>query len=93
MGTTCPICKTHQPFKRHLTRNQESARKATDVIGHVLGCDHKVGGKKFTAYQEAIQKLETDKSLQIMEIEKDFSDELSAAWEKISASTVKEEAD
>jgi len=89
MGTTCPICLTHQPFIKHLTKNQEPARKSNDVIGHKLGCGHSVGGEKFMKFQEEISKIEQAKARKLLEIDQDTSDQISSAWAKINATSGK----
>ena len=89
MGSLGPVCKTHQPFKRHLTKNQEPARKVSDVIGHVLACDHQVGGEKFNKFQEELRELEKAKAERFLEIEQKHSDKITAIWEKLNSSNDK----
>lgn len=57
MGGFCKTCETYQPIVRNLTVDQLPARKATDVIGHVLGCGHKFGNKEFMKIQETVNKI------------------------------------
>jgi len=89
LGTKCPVCQTHQPFVKHLTKNQESAKKAVDVIGHKLGCGHTVGGEKFMRFQKEISEIEHNKAKSIMQLESDAADQIASCWAKINATSGK----
>lgn len=60
MGGFCSLCQSYQPITRNLTVDQTPARKASDVIGHVLGCGHKFGNKEFMKIQERVTQIKTD---------------------------------
>lgn len=85
MGTLCPVCQTHQPFAAHLTKDQGPAIRATDVIGHKLGCGHMVGGTKFNKFQEVVREIEARAAKQIQDIQEQKTEQLGAAWAVINS--------
>ena len=75
MGGYCNTCEEYLPIVRNLTVDQLPARKASDVIGHVLKCGHKFGNKEFMKIQEAVNKIRSDYSAKRREMaEKERAD-------------------
>ena len=87
MGTICPECKTHQPFVKTLTADQEPARKAEQVIARKLKCGHTVGGENFNRFQKALAELQTETAKRIAEIKDREQEEIGAMWAAISQRT------
>lgn len=85
MGTFCPTCQTHQPFVKHLTKDQEPAVRGTDVIAHKLGCGHMVGGQRFMAFMEKKRDIEAAAARKIQNIREELNDKLASAWQSLSS--------
>lgn len=85
MGMTCPICKTHQPFTRHITADGKGATKADEVLFSILGCGHQVGGPGFKDYQAQSNQIDVDAALEIDRIRRDAADKKAALYAKMVA--------
>lgn len=83
MGTFCPICQTHQPFTQHLTTDQSPAVRASDVIGHKLGCGHIVGGESFNKFRDVMADIDKKLAKKIAQLQQDAADAKAAAWTQI----------
>ena len=81
MGAHCPKCKMYQPIVRNLTVDQLPARKASDVLGHVLGCGHKYGSEEFMKIQEAVNKVKDEFGKEQMSLSKEFQHKLNSVLE------------
>jgi hypothetical protein len=81
MGAICSNHKTFEPIVKNLTVDQLPARKAKDVIGHILGCGCKFGNKQFMKIQEVVN----DVNAHFSELEEKLKDERSAQIAKALA--------
>lgn len=60
MGAFCNQHNGYFPIVRNLTVDQLPARKANDVLGHVLGCGCKFGNKEFMKIQDTVNKIRAE---------------------------------
>lgn len=76
MGAFCDKCQSYQPITQNLTVDQKPARKATDVIGHVLGCGHKFGNEEFMEIQSKVDKVRRAYAELQRKMEEEFKSEI-----------------
>jgi hypothetical protein len=85
MGMLCPICKTHQPFQRHITADGKGAEKAEQVLFSILACGHQVGGPGFKDYQEQVNQIDVDTAVKIDALRRKAADQKAALYHKMAA--------
>ena len=76
MGAYCPKCKMYKPITRNLTVDQLPARKAVDVLGHILGCGHKYGNDEFMKIQDAVNEAKAAFNKESLALEKEHQKKL-----------------
>jgi len=60
MGTICPNHNSYERFVKTLTVDQQPAKHAKDVIGHILSCGCKFGNKQFMKIQEVVNSINAE---------------------------------
>lgn len=85
MGMMCPVCKTHQPFVRHITADGKGAVKADQVLFSILGCGHQVGGSGFKDYKEQTNQIDVEAAIAVDKIRREAADKKAALYMKMAA--------
>lgn len=85
MGGHCAICKSYQPITQVLTVDQKPAKKASDVLGFILGCGHKFGNEDFMQIQEAVNELKLKHARHLAELEREFKADVAKTLAPLSS--------
>jgi len=85
MGMLCPICLTHQAFKRSITVDGKGAERADQVIARELACGHVIGGEEYRKFLEAVWKIDRETTDKVIAIQETAKGKKAAAYKTLIA--------